>query len=170
MAAIRTRRVLNPPGADAVMRAAEAHAKEHGYRVVIAVVDPAGNLLLLRRLADTQVASSNVAIDKARTSAIFVRPSRVLEEQVSKGRIGALALHGAAPLTGGGWQGPGVSAVQEEPGFWRARQAPLPPGRYAYKFLVNEARWLDDPGNPRKAPDKYGGLNSVLIVPPEWPV
>jgi glc operon protein GlcG len=83
------------------MRAAEAFAKEKGYRVVIAVVDPAGNLLALRKLPDTQVASSNVAIDKARTAAIFVRPSRVLEEQVSKGRIGALMLHGAAPLTGG---------------------------------------------------------------------
>ncbi len=101
MAAIRTRKILNPAGADAVMRAAEAHAKEKGYRVVIAIVDPAGNLMLLRRLADTQVASSNVAIDKARTAAIFVRPSRLLEEQVTKGRIGALTLHGAAALTGG---------------------------------------------------------------------
>jgi glc operon protein GlcG len=40
-------------------------------------------------------------VDKARTAAIFVRPSRVLEEQVSSGRVGALALHGAAALTGG---------------------------------------------------------------------
>jgi uncharacterized protein GlcG (DUF336 family)/mannose-6-phosphate isomerase-like protein (cupin superfamily) len=40
-------------------------------------------------------------VDKARTAAIFVRPSRVLEEQVSSGRLGALALHGAAALTGG---------------------------------------------------------------------
>lgn len=101
MLAVRTRKVLNPAGAEAVMNAAEAYAKEKGYRVVIAVVDPAGNLISLRRLPDTQVASSNVAIDKARTSAIFVRPSRVLEDQVSSGRLGALALHGAAPLTGG---------------------------------------------------------------------
>lgn len=83
------------------MNAAEAVAREKGYRVVIAVVDPAGNLMNLRRLPDTQVASSNVARDKARTAATFVRPSRVLEDQVSSGRLGALALHGAAPLTGG---------------------------------------------------------------------
>jgi glc operon protein GlcG len=42
-----------------------------------------------------------VAVDKARTAAIFVRPSREMEEQVTAGRIGALALHGASCLTGG---------------------------------------------------------------------
>jgi uncharacterized protein GlcG (DUF336 family)/mannose-6-phosphate isomerase-like protein (cupin superfamily) len=47
------------------------------------------------------MASSRVAVDKARTAAIFVRPSRVLEEQVTSGRLGVLALHGAAALTGG---------------------------------------------------------------------
>jgi gluconolactonase len=42
-----------------------------------------------------------VAVDKARTAAIFVRPSREMEEQVTRGRLGALALHGARALTGG---------------------------------------------------------------------
>jgi uncharacterized protein GlcG (DUF336 family) len=42
-----------------------------------------------------------VALDKARTAAIFVRPSREMEEQVTNGRLGALALHGASCLTGG---------------------------------------------------------------------
>jgi glc operon protein GlcG len=69
--------------------------------VVIAVVEPSGELVALRRTPGAQVASSRVAVDKARTAAIFVRPSRVLEEQVSGGRLGALALHGAAALTGG---------------------------------------------------------------------
>jgi uncharacterized protein GlcG (DUF336 family)/mannose-6-phosphate isomerase-like protein (cupin superfamily) len=53
------------------------------------------------RTPGAQIASSRVAVDKARTAAIFVRPSRVLEEQVSSGRLGALALHGASALTGG---------------------------------------------------------------------
>lgn len=101
MSAIRSRKVLSPAGAEAVMQTAEAFAKEKGYRVVIAVVDPAGNPMLLKKLPDTQVASSQVAIDKARTAAIFVRPSRVLEEQVSAGRIGALTLRGGVALTGG---------------------------------------------------------------------
>ncbi|MGH9283427.1 MAG: heme-binding protein, partial [Acidimicrobiales bacterium] len=101
MAVVRTRRVLDPMGADAVMKAAETVALDKGYRVVIAVVDASGELLALRRLEDTQVASVQVGIDKARTAAIFVRPSRDIEEQVSGGRLGALALHGAVALTGG---------------------------------------------------------------------
>lgn len=68
---------------------------------MIAVVDEGGNLLLLQRLDNTQVASVNVGIDKARTAAIFRRPSKVFEEQVLNGRVAALALHGAVPLQGG---------------------------------------------------------------------
>src|SRR5690242_16649722 len=97
----RTRLVLDDAGADAVIAAAEELALEQGSRVVIAVVDPSGELIQLRRTPGAQIASSRVAVDKARTAAIFVRPSREMEEQVTDGRIGALALHGAACLTGG---------------------------------------------------------------------
>ncbi|HLF68665.1 MAG TPA: heme-binding protein [Gaiellaceae bacterium] len=101
MALTRTRRVVDDAGADAVVEAAAAYARERGHRVVIAVVDPAGEVIQLRRTPGAQIASSRVAVDKARTAAIFVRPSREIEEQVSAGRLGALALHGAAALTGG---------------------------------------------------------------------
>jgi uncharacterized protein GlcG (DUF336 family) len=101
MTPIRTRKMLDPKGADAVMAAAEAYAMRNGHRVVIAVVDAHGVPLQLRRLDDTQLASADVAIDKARTAAIFIRPSRDIEAQVSGGRLGALALHGAVALTGG---------------------------------------------------------------------
>ena len=40
-----------------------------------------------------------------------------------------------------------------------------PVGQHAYKFLLDGQRWLDDPNNPRKAPDGVGGLNSALVVP-----
>jgi glc operon protein GlcG len=95
------RRIIDDAGADAVIAAAESYANERGLRVVIAIVDPNGELVQLRRTPGAQIASSRVAVDKARTAAIFVRPSRELEEQVSNGRLGALALHGAAALTGG---------------------------------------------------------------------
>jgi uncharacterized protein GlcG (DUF336 family) len=101
MTAVRTRRVLDAAGVDAVMAAAEELALGKGYRVVIVVVDTWGHVLQLRRTPGTQIASDRVGIDKARTAAIFVRPSREIEEQVSGGRLGALALHGAAALTGG---------------------------------------------------------------------
>src|SRR6266536_1825564 len=101
MIAVSMRRALDAKGADAVMAAAEKEAIRKSYRVVIAVVDAWGHVLQLRRTEGAQAASGQVAIDKARTAAIFVRPSREIEEQVSAGRLGALALHGAAALTGG---------------------------------------------------------------------
>jgi glc operon protein GlcG len=101
MPATRTRRQLDTAGAATVAAAAEKFADQHGYRVVIAVVDAWGNPVLLTRTDGAQIASSQVAVDKARTAAIFVRPSRDIEAQVSGGRLGALALHGAAALTGG---------------------------------------------------------------------
>ena len=101
MNAVRKRRVIDDAGAEAVVRAAEAFAAERGHRVVIAVVDPSGELVRLGRTTGAQVASSRVAVDKAHTAAIFMRPSRELEQQVSDGRLGALALHGARALTGG---------------------------------------------------------------------
>jgi glc operon protein GlcG len=101
MAAVRTRRVIDNAGADSVIDAAEKLANEKGYRVVITVVDPWGEVIQLRRTEGAQIASSRVAVDKARTAAIFVRPSREIEQQVTDGRLGALALHGASALTGG---------------------------------------------------------------------
>src|SRR5215211_7573402 len=101
MASIRTRRIIDEDGAAAVLDAAERFAREQSSRVVIAVVDPWGELVAFRRTPGAQVASSRVALDKARTAAIFVRPSREIEEQVSGGRLGALALHGASALIGG---------------------------------------------------------------------
>jgi glc operon protein GlcG len=101
MAVVRTRRTLDNAGIDAVIAAAERKALEQGSRVYIAVVDASGELLGMRRTEGAQVASARVAVDKARTAAIFIRPSRELEEQVSAGRLGALALHGAKALTGG---------------------------------------------------------------------
>ena len=101
MTIVRTRRIIDDAGAEAVLAAAERHAAEHGHRVVIAVVDPWGEVILQRRTPGAQIASSRVAVDKARTAAIFVRPSREMEDQVTNGRLGALALHGASCLTGG---------------------------------------------------------------------
>src|ERR687895_932709 len=101
MTLVRTRKIIDEAGANAVLDAAERFALEKGHRVVIAVVDPWGELVAFRRTSDAQVASSRVALDKARTAAIFVRPSREMEEQVANGRLGALALHGASCLTGG---------------------------------------------------------------------
>jgi glc operon protein GlcG len=93
--------VLTLGDAKKVAAAAEKEALRRGATVVIAVVDDGGNLILLERLDDTQVASVEVGIGKARTAAIFRRPSKVFEDQIKNGRVAALALPGATPLQGG---------------------------------------------------------------------
>ncbi len=100
-AELPTKRVLTLGMAKKLVAAAEAEAKKRGATVVIAVVDDGGQLILLERLDDTQVASVEVAMGKARTAAIFRRPSKVFEDQVKNGRVAALALPGATPLQGG---------------------------------------------------------------------
>src|SRR5690242_955235 len=96
-----TKQVLTLGAAKKIAAVAEAEAKRRGATVVIAVVDDGGYLLVLERLDDAQVASVDVGIAKARTAAIFRRPSRVFEDQVKNGRIAALALPGAVALQGG---------------------------------------------------------------------
>ncbi|HSB27155.1 MAG TPA: heme-binding protein [Pyrinomonadaceae bacterium] len=95
------KRTLTLGLAKKIAAAAEAEALKRGSTVVIAVVDDGGYLLVLERLDDTQVASVDVGIAKARTAAIFRRPSKVFEDQVRDGRVAALGLPGAAPLQGG---------------------------------------------------------------------
>jgi len=100
-AQLPVKQVLTLDAARKIAAAAEAEAKKRGATVVIAVVDDGGYLLVLERLDDTQVASVDVGIAKARTAAIFRRPSKVFEDQIKNGRVAALALVGATPLQGG---------------------------------------------------------------------
>jgi uncharacterized protein GlcG (DUF336 family) len=100
-AELPTKKVLTLGVAKTAAEAAEAEAHRRGSTVVVAVVDDGGHLLVLHRLDDTQVASVEVGIGKARTAAIFRRPSKVFEDQIREGRVAALALPGATPLQGG---------------------------------------------------------------------
>jgi len=100
-AELPSRPVLTLEVAKRVGAAAEAEAVKRGATVVIVVVDEGGHVLFLERLNDTQVASVDVGIGKARTAAIFRRPSKVFEDQIRDGRVAALALPGATPLQGG---------------------------------------------------------------------
>ena len=96
-----TKHVISLAAADKIAAAAETEAKRRGSTVVIVVVDDGGYPIVLRRLDDTQVASVEVGIGKARTAAIFRRPSGVFEEQVRNGRLATLVLPGSTPLQGG---------------------------------------------------------------------
>jgi glc operon protein GlcG len=100
-AELPVKQVLTLGVAKKIAAAAEAEALKRGSTVVIVVVDDGGHVIVLERLDDTQVASVEVGIGKARTAAIFRRPSKVFEDQIREGRVAALALPGATPLQGG---------------------------------------------------------------------
>ena len=92
---------LSRDGARLVAEAAGAQATERGVAPVIAVVDAGGELVYLWRPDRAQIASVGVATDKARTAAIYRRPSKDFEDQASGGRPSALHLARAVPLQGG---------------------------------------------------------------------
>lgn len=109
-----SKKILTLDAAKKITAMAEAEAMRRNATVVIVVVDDGGHVLVLHRLDDTQVASVDVGIGKARTAAIFRRPSAVFEEQIKSGRVAALALPGATPLQGGipiTYQGKVIGAI-----------------------------------------------------------
>ena len=100
-AQLSEKKILTLAAAEKIATAAEIEAKKRNATVVIVVVDDGGYPLIVKRLDDTQVASVDVGIGKARTAAIFRRPSREFEEQIKNGRVASLVLPGATPLQGG---------------------------------------------------------------------
>jgi len=86
-----------------VLAAAETEARKNDWNVVVAIVDTGGNLVVLQRMDDTQIASVTVAQQKAWSAAGYRRSTKTFEEAVAAGPAGArtLALHGAMPVEGG---------------------------------------------------------------------
>jgi 1,4-alpha-glucan branching enzyme len=48
-------------------------------------------------------------------------------------------------------------------GIW-TRTEKLPPGRYQYKFVIDRVNWKEDPNNPNRTNDGFGGFNSMVDV------
>lgn len=84
-----------------IVAGSAAHAQKNKWPVAIAVVDRHGFLVYFERLDDTQTGSVDIALDKAKASAMFRRPTRAFEEGIAKGRTALLGLRGATPITGG---------------------------------------------------------------------
>ena len=92
---------VNLDTAKKIAAAAVVEAKKNSWPVAIAVVDNHGTLIYYEMLDDTQTASANIALEKARTSAMFRRPTKALEDAIAGGRVAVLGLPGATPIEGG---------------------------------------------------------------------
>jgi gluconolactonase len=99
-----TKPVLTIDGAKKVIAGAVAYAKKNNAPGgAIAVVDDGGNLIAVERLDGTFAAGANVSIGKARTAALFKRPTKFFEDNIKNGRTSLVALPDAyfTPLQGG---------------------------------------------------------------------
>ena len=109
------KRALTIEGAKKVIAGAVAEAKKkNAPGGVIAVVDDGGNLMALERMDNTFAAGANISIGKARTAALFKKPTKIFEDIVNKGRTTMVALNDFTPLQGGipiEWEGKIVGAV-----------------------------------------------------------
>ena len=99
---LATRKAMTLDVAKRIASAAEAEAAKNKWNVVIAIVDEGGHLLYLQRMDDTQPASAEIAPMKARTAALYKRPSKVFEDRLnSGGGTNVLGLPGVLPSEGG---------------------------------------------------------------------
>ena len=84
-----------------IAAAAIVEAKKNNWNVAVAIVDNHGFLVYYERLDDTQTASPDIAIEKARSSAMFRRTTREMEDTVNKGRPSFLGIRSAMTVSGG---------------------------------------------------------------------
>jgi glc operon protein GlcG len=86
-----------------VAAAAAAEAHKNGWFMAIAVVDPAGTLIYYEKADNTQIASAVVAIEKARSAALYKRPTKAFQDGLAKGaeNLRILQLKGAVAVEGG---------------------------------------------------------------------
>src|SRR3981081_3283218 len=80
-----------------------AEAAKNNWTVAVAIVDPGGNLVYYEKMDATQLGSANVAIDKARSAALFKRPTKTYQDALAAGGDGMriLRIQGAVPIEGG---------------------------------------------------------------------
>jgi uncharacterized protein GlcG (DUF336 family) len=78
-----------------------AECQKNGWNVAVAVVDNHGYLVYFERMEDTQYASNDIALGKARAAATYRRPTRVFMDVINKGSPATATLGGVYASPGG---------------------------------------------------------------------
>jgi glc operon protein GlcG len=86
-----------------VATAALEEARTNHWTVVVAVVDPHGDLVYFEKMDDAPLGSTTVCQDKAQSAARFMRPTKVFQDMLASGGDGVrvLRIKGAVPVDGG---------------------------------------------------------------------
>ncbi len=95
-----------PVGIDDAKKAAAAalaEARKNAWNMAAAVVDTGGHLVYFEKMDGTQTGSVAVSMSKARSAALFMRPTKAFQEMLASGGDGlrAFGLEGAVPVDGG---------------------------------------------------------------------
>jgi glc operon protein GlcG len=102
VAQLTDKKVLTLEAARKMVAAAEAAAEHQHLRGVIAICDDGGWLILLERMDNpAYTASVELAPEKARTAALFKKPTAALESAINQGRIAAVTARGFVEMQGG---------------------------------------------------------------------
>ena len=96
-----TSKFITLEAAKKMVAAGEAEAMKNGWNVAITIVGANGELILFHKLDETQPGSIAVSQGKARTSALFKRPTKAMEEMIAGGKTAFLAVEGIVPIQGG---------------------------------------------------------------------
>jgi uncharacterized protein GlcG (DUF336 family) len=92
---------INTATAKKIAAGAVAECQKNGWNVAVAVVDPHGFLVYFERMEDTQYASNDIAIGKARAAASYRRPTRAFADVINKGSPATVTLPGVFASPGG---------------------------------------------------------------------
>ena len=94
---------ISAEAAKKIAAAAIAEARKNNWAMAVAIVDTGGYLVYFERMPDTQLGSVEVSIEKAKSAALFRRPTKSFQDTVAGGGAGLrmLRLTGAVPVEGG---------------------------------------------------------------------
>ena len=92
---------INASGAKKIAADVLAECQKNGWNVAVAVVDNHGCLVYFERMDNTQTASMDIAVGKARAAATYRRPTRVFADAINKGSPATATLPGVFASPGG---------------------------------------------------------------------
>lgn len=92
---------INIEGAKKIAAATLAECKANKWNVAVAVVDNNGGLIYFERMDNTQTASLDIAIAKARVGSMYRRSTRVFADVIAKSGPAVMTLPGVVASPGG---------------------------------------------------------------------